>query len=130
MQAASKATSHQDIIALAKGKSGVMIVEEGIRFHPLLLDMGLSVLPIVPCSFSCQNAANSVEAILQLAHGAGMEEEVGWIRECLAWPLSWSSLHGIIEIKTHYLSSLSHQSGFLEAPKFSAKATKKFHLEL
>jgi hypothetical protein len=100
MQEASKATSHQHIVALAKGQSIDTIVEEEVRFHPLLLDMGLSVLPIVPCSFTCLNAANSAEAILQLANDAGMGEEVGWIRECLAWPLSWSSLHGIIEIKT------------------------------
>jgi len=128
MQAASKATSHQDIIALAKGKSGIAIVEEGIRFHPLLLDMGLSVLPIVPCSFSCQNAANSVEAILQLAHDAGMEEEVGWIRECLAWPLSWSSLHGIIEIKTPLFKLSVPSVGLLANTKILRKSNEKVPL--
>ena len=100
VQQAPTATLHQHVIGLAMGQSGDTIVEEKIRFHPLLLDMGLSVFPIIPCSYSCHHAANSAEAIFQLANDAGMREEVGWMRECLAWPLSWSSLHGIVEIKT------------------------------
>ncbi len=34
---------------------------------------------------------------------AGYEEEMEWLLEILSWPLEWSCLHGIAEIKTPVL---------------------------
>jgi hypothetical protein len=33
----------------------------------------------------------------------GFKEEMEWLRQILSWPVEWSALHGIAEIKTPLL---------------------------
>lgn len=89
--------------SLAARGNGEATVGAAIEFHPLLLHLGLSVFPIIPCDFSCGCAMESTDALTRIAEEAGMQEEVAWLRECSRWALSWSTLHGITEIKTPLL---------------------------
>ncbi len=66
----------------------------------LLSPLGISALPIQPCHQDCSVSLNATERFLNLADISGFAEESAWLRECLSWPVSWSELHGVAEIKT------------------------------
>ena len=62
--------------------------------------MGLRAVPHLPCSFSCQPTVDLGQKFIQLGHDAGYEQEMDWLLEILSWPIQWSALHGIAEVKT------------------------------
>ena len=64
--------------------------------------MGLRAIPHLPCSFACPAAGEFGEKLLSLASHQGFEAEAGWLRELVSWPVEWSSLHGIAEVKTNF----------------------------
>jgi SAM-dependent methyltransferase len=43
------------------------------------------------------------QALVQVGRQAGYDEEMDWLLEILSWPVEWSALHGIAEIKTPVL---------------------------
>ena len=65
--------------------------------------MGVRAVPHLPCRFDCGESLPFGERMLRVAERAGYTEEVEWIREILSWPVEWSALHGIAEIKTPIL---------------------------
>lgn len=65
--------------------------------------MGVRAVSHLPCSFSCQATAEIGAKNLEIGREAGHEEEMDWMREILSWPVQWSALHGIAEIKTPVL---------------------------
>jgi uncharacterized protein len=65
----------------------------------LLRPLGIDLLGYVPCSFSCRESRERGEALLACAREAGIEA-VDWLEAILDWPVEWSALHGIAEIKT------------------------------
>ncbi len=71
-----------------------------IPVHTLLAPLGISVLPIEPCSFDCPWALEAAAQWLELAAARGYASESGWLRECFSWSISWSELHGVTEVKT------------------------------
>jgi hypothetical protein len=60
-------------------------------------------VPHLPCSFECAPSASLGEDMLSLGTQMGFVDEVGWCRDILSWPVEWSSLHGIAEIRTPVL---------------------------
>jgi SAM-dependent methyltransferase len=54
----------------------------------------------LPCSFDCRESVRVAKAHMYLARRLGFAEEVGWLEEMLSWPVEWSALHGIAEIRT------------------------------
>lgn len=82
------------------GEGDAVEIEGSPLANTLLSALGLSLLPYRPCSFQCaasiERAARSVELGRRAGHGALLDE---WIR-ILAWPIAWSALHGVAEIKT------------------------------
>jgi hypothetical protein len=64
---------------------------------------GVRAVPHLPCQFVCPATISLGERLLDVAARAGYGEEAGWIREVLSWPVEWSGLHGIAEIKTPVL---------------------------
>ncbi len=64
---------------------------------------GVRAVPHLPCQFVCPATISLGEHMLDVAAGAGYGEEAAWIREVLSWPVEWSGLHGIAEIKTPVL---------------------------
>ena len=65
--------------------------------------IGVRAVPHLPCRFVCAATVSLGEQMLDVAARAGYVDEAGWIRQMLSWPVEWSGLHGIGEIKTPVL---------------------------
>jgi hypothetical protein len=65
--------------------------------------MGLRAVPHLPCSFTCESTRRLADRLMQVGRDAGFHEEMAWLLEILSWPVEWSALHGIAEIKTPIL---------------------------
>jgi radical SAM protein with 4Fe4S-binding SPASM domain len=80
--------------------SNTATISESVPFHPLLCHLGLSVLPIFPCRLDCAGALEAADRFLRIGRAAGFSEQVRDLYEVLSWPLSWTELHGVTEVKT------------------------------
>jgi len=65
--------------------------------------MGLRAVPHLPCSFTCQPTVEFGKKMIQVGNDSGFDQEMDWMMEILSWPVEWSALHGIAEIKTPIL---------------------------
>ena len=65
--------------------------------------LGVRAVPHLPCRFDCPESVRFAERMLQVGKAGGYGEEVKWIHEILSWPVEWSALHGIAEVKTPIL---------------------------
>lgn len=68
--------------------------------NPLLAPVGLAAMPPWPHGFDDAAAEAEGEALLASAHAHGRLEAIGYLREALSWPVSWTALHGVAEVKT------------------------------
>ncbi|GLV54048.1 hypothetical protein KDH_08970 [Dictyobacter sp. S3.2.2.5] len=66
----------------------------------LLRPLGLNFLNYQPCGPTCEASLRLSESLIALGRQAGMTEEMAWLLEVLDWPVEWTALHGIAEIKT------------------------------
>lgn len=71
--------------------------------NPLWRWLGLQPVFHLPCRFDCRKTVELAGGVLAAARAAGFAEEVAWLEEVLAWPVEWSALHGIAEIRTPIL---------------------------
>lgn len=62
--------------------------------------MGVRAVSHLPCSFHCEATVALGKKLLDVGRRAGYAEEMDWVLEVLRWPVEWSALHGIAEIKT------------------------------
>ncbi len=62
--------------------------------------MGIRAVSHLPCSFTCSATAELGKKMMRIGRDAGYEQEMDWLSEILSWPVEWSALHGIAEIKT------------------------------
>jgi SAM-dependent methyltransferase len=60
-------------------------------------------VPHLPCAFDCGATAELGAQLLRVGVEAGYADEMGWIEEILSWPVEWTALHGIAEVKTPIL---------------------------
>ena len=65
--------------------------------------MGARAVPHLPCRFDCPATVSLANRLVAVGRDAGFEEEMEWLLEILSWPVEWSALHGIAEIKTPLL---------------------------
>jgi hypothetical protein len=65
--------------------------------------MGVRAVPHLPCRFDCADTAALGKRFVQVGRAAGYDQEMDWLLEILSWPVEWSALHGIAEIKTPVL---------------------------
>jgi hypothetical protein len=65
--------------------------------------MGARAVPHLPCRFDCQATIELARRFLDVGREAGFGEEVNWLLEILGWPVEWSGLHGIAEVRTPIL---------------------------
>lgn len=84
----------------ASGERTVSVEGHAPENNILLRWLGVRAVSHLPCSFDCQPTRVQGHAMLELGERHGWREEVDWIREALSWPVEWSALHGIAEIKT------------------------------
>ena len=64
---------------------------------------GVRPLPHLPCSFDCAPSVALADAFSALGRRNGYGAEMDWMAEILSWPVEWSALHGIAEIRTPLL---------------------------
>ncbi|MES0491415.1 MAG: radical SAM protein [Leptospirales bacterium] len=84
----------------------------------LVWTLGLDLLGYWPCSCECEESQEKVRTLLSLT-GANEEEDsdsqiLHWLKEILTWPMEWSSLHGITEIKTPVMKVITNTVATLE----------------
>ncbi|MBN1993733.1 MAG: methyltransferase domain-containing protein [Anaerolineae bacterium] len=65
--------------------------------------MGVRATPHLPCSFHCPETVALGQKLIALGRANGYNQEMDWLLEILSWPVEWSALHGIAEIKTPVL---------------------------
>ncbi len=65
--------------------------------------MGIRAVPHLPCRFDCSPTVDLGKRFIQLGRDAGFDDEMNWLLQILSWPVEWSALHGIAEIKTPVL---------------------------
>lgn len=63
----------------------------------------IRAVPHWPCSFRCKATADIAARLRELASGEHEMQAIGWRDEILSWPVEWSALHGIAEIRTPVL---------------------------
>ena len=74
--------------------------------------MGARLVSHMPCSFNCSNSLEIANANFNLMKELGYVEEAKWLEEIFNWPVRWSSLHGIAEIRCPVFK-LSHKTDYL-----------------
>lgn len=65
--------------------------------------VGVRCVSHLPCSFSCKNTISVASRLIDLGRTLEYQDEMDWLLDILAWPVEWSALHGIAEIKTPIL---------------------------
>jgi uncharacterized protein len=65
--------------------------------------MGIRAIPHLPCRSDCAPSADIGKKMVELGRDAGYSTEMDWLLEILSWPVEWSALHGIAEVKTPVL---------------------------
>ena len=65
----------------------------------------LDITPVahLPCSFRCAPTQALMDRIVAAGRQSGYGQELSWLGDVLAWPVEWSALHGIAEVKTPVL---------------------------
>lgn len=94
MACATEGVQRTDRIAIVAGEDNANILWRWL---------GIRAVAHLPCSFACTETAHIGESILRLGGGAGLAQDIAWLREVLSWPVEYSALHGIAEIKTPIL---------------------------
>jgi hypothetical protein len=69
--------------------------------------MGIRAVPHLPCSFNCESTLAFGQQMIALGRETGYVDEMEWLAEILSWPVEWSGLHGIAEIKTPILTAIT-----------------------
>lgn len=70
----------------------------------LLRWLGVRLVPHLPCSFHCQETVKFAQSFEVSWHEMEFSQELAWAKEMLSWPVEWSGLHGIAEIRTPILT--------------------------
>lgn len=65
--------------------------------------LGVKAVPHIPCKFDCVASLRLARQLADIGAAAGFAEEMEWASQILRWPLEWSMLHGIAEMKTPIL---------------------------
>lgn len=69
----------------------------------LLRWLGVRAVSHLPCSFDCTTSYQIARQNIELGYSIGLDQEMQWLEEMLDWPVQWSALHGIAEIRTPIL---------------------------
>jgi Methyltransferase domain len=74
----------------------------------LLRWAGIRAVSHLPCSFTCKKTKLAADINHQIGVKLGFVDEMRWLQEMLSWPVEWSALHGIAEIKCPILSIMAN----------------------
>jgi hypothetical protein len=87
-------------------RPGTRTVDRPIAANLLLRRLGLWPLTHAPCRLDCARSGAMVEACLNAPTSEEDRVALQDLAEILAWPLSWSMLHGIAELKLPVLKAI------------------------
>ena len=79
-------------------------VDTGMASNVLWRWLGVRLVPHLPCNFNCGATEIFGQNLLQLGNDAGYSAEMNWVTEILSWPVEWTALHGIGEVKSSIVS--------------------------
>jgi len=65
--------------------------------------VGICAVPHLPCRADCASSVQLGKDLIDIGKDAGYADEMSWLSETLSWPVEWSALHGIAEVKTPVL---------------------------
>jgi hypothetical protein len=65
--------------------------------------MGARAVPHLPCRFDCEATVGLGRRLMEIGREGGHTKAMNWLLEVLRWPVEWSALHGIAEVKTPVL---------------------------
>lgn len=91
---------------MAMGTSNAVVQGSTVRVsgppetNILLRWLGVRLVTHLPCSFDCEHTLTMARALADVGRKRHFGEWVDWIYEMLEWPVEWSALHGIAEIRT------------------------------
>jgi hypothetical protein len=88
---------------LPEGSSRMVEVRRRASSNIFWRCMSVGEVPHWPCSFACEATAELANKFRELICGAEEQRVLGWRDEVLSWPLEWSALHGIAEMRTPIL---------------------------
>jgi|HubBroStandDraft_6_1064221.scaffolds.fasta_scaffold00435_9 hypothetical protein len=80
-----------------------ILIEKPMVTNVLWRWVGIRAVPHLPCRFDCTHSVSFSHRFLAVGSELGLHDETRWLQEILSWPLEWSALHGIAEIKTPLL---------------------------
>lgn len=81
-------------------ETGAQMAEiAGGAVNPLLCALGLRATPHRPCGFNCEATQRLATVYSGLRAEAAPQSNPGMLAEVLSWPVEWSSLHGIVEVR-------------------------------
>ena len=104
------------------------------QLNPLLRNIGIQMVTHWNCSGTCEQSLIRAESNAKIMIQLGYENELSWLRKILSWPVEWSALHGIAEIRlpiakiatntdaTPYLYTISRAG--TELPEKAASGTR------
>jgi phospholipid N-methyltransferase len=69
--------------------------------------LGVRAVSHLPCGFNCEPTYAIARSNIEWGYQNGYHEEMAWLEEMLDWPIQWSALHGIAEIKTPILKIIT-----------------------
>jgi hypothetical protein len=92
-------------IASANGSNGSTRIEIKGPPHSNILWrwMGIRAIPHMPCRSDCDPSAEVGKKMVEIGREMGYDTEIDWLLDILSWPVEWSALHGIAEVKTPVL---------------------------
>ena len=82
------------------GTSREVTVSIPPQTNPLFRSIGVRLVSHVPCSADCQKTLKIAQAYESIARANGFSEVLDWALEMLSWPVLWTSLHGISEVRS------------------------------
>jgi hypothetical protein len=80
--------------------SHMVVVEDMLETNILLRWLRARAVPHLPCRFDCPESAALGRAMIDLGRRSGHGPVIDWLEQVLTWPLEWSALHGLAEIRT------------------------------
>ncbi len=85
---------------LSRRNGDSIILSGPPQLNLLLRSIGLRAVSHFPCSMDCADSLILANQFMDLGRSLHLSDEVEWLNEMLCWPVEWSALHGIAEIRT------------------------------
>ena len=80
----------------------------------MLSRLGVRFVPHLPCSFNCKSSIALARENMHAWEKTGDHKALAWAKTMLSWPVEWTALHGLSEVKTPYVRILSNSEATVE----------------